>query len=639
MNDEVYSKVGAGIYTGYVYYKILQYSEDDEAKSLYNLVNQQLRQTVTNKNRSANYLTACNRLREMAGNEFSKEILILKTLMPEEMAALAGFDYQKVLEEPALFSKFIEMINSFQGIDREKFRQLINNIINASEVYQADKRNNGTILDNITKHMPDFWTKLVTKIFGEGDKNKKVVISAISSMNDQEIIDYLMKEANIYYKEWLQQTFTRELGRSKSNSKEKELNKSLYTVDEFKKIYNSVGESFRPIFEKALQFDTFIKTTQDLLKKEQTTEDKINLFLKKIHSSDSKDKENGYITCKSVSKDNLGEIVERMIASVGIENFLKLKGENKDMSWGTEEVKINPGPEKPDSIRIVFKREGFSDSSIQEITKLVDDISKGGGSIREKANEMMSKVTALLPKDGKDPSAFLVHTNMKNYQVDAKRFNDFKGFSTGAVTGAGGLSYLEGLYSRIGRSQDGITLAAILRNLGDNTVGDNNTSIKTFIEHMIGADVAYALFDDAEAIGADFETGGGQIHLLDLNFITVPLSFYLFRLADAFEKMAQDISQNPDELVYVKANPKPAKFSERTIQMEANKEIKKYNKTEEGKKNSKSLNKVPSRRSDFVHGSINTMKLWEDQKAYSDSGEILEIHFLHSFSQIIQEFL
>ena len=93
---------------------------------------------------------------------------------------------------------------------------------------------------------------------------------------------------------------------------------------------------------------------------------------------------------------------------------------------------------------------------------------------------------------------------------------------------------------------------------------------------------------------------------MDLNFITVPLSFYLFRLADAFEKMVQDISQNPDELVKVKATPKPAIFSEKTIQTENSKD---------------------------------PMDLWEKQKAYSDSGEILEIHFLHSFSQIIQEFL
>lgn len=128
--------------------------------------------------------------------------------------------------------------------------------------------------------------------------------------------------------------------------------------------------------------------------------------------------------------------------------------------------------------------------------------------------------------------SFIIYSNAKNYTLG----KNFKGFSSG---------------SNISLETFGQVVAPVQQNIGTflgaiaNTIpGAIGQSRKKDLEGIIATDIAYLLFDDISTIGVP-QSGAQALHLLNLDGIYIPLSYFLFELASAIESG----SQNPQLLV------------------------------------------------------------------------------------------
>lgn len=162
----------------------------------------------------------------------------------------------------------------------------------------------------------------------------------------------------------------------------------------------------------------------------------------------------------------------------------------------------------------------------------------------EKAEEINKYLQTL--DDG-----FIVYSNAKNYTMSTKFFKE-AGFSAGAEISA--QTYLE-VMKKVNKNVR--TFIGVMINSMKDAVGENMDLYDTVCQNL-AQDIAMMLFDDYETVGKDLrKIGVKSIHIMDLNGVFLPLSFFLDLMARAID----EIGRTPEELVKVEYRaPKKIKY-------------------------------------------------------------------------------
>ena len=154
-------------------------------------------------------------------------------------------------------------------------------------------------------------------------------------------------------------------------------------------------------------------------------------------------------------------------------------------------------------------------------------------------------------------NGFIVYTNAKNYTLN-DGFRGRGGFSAGTELK---LQDWDSMMHAV--NQKGRDLIFSAMQLIPGAIGDGK---KEAVSNMYARAIASALFDDFDAIGTVEESGAASIHLLYLNGIYFPLSFFFDLLAEAFndysEASVSDIVkvsfQIPTSILFKKAEDQSA---------------------------------------------------------------------------------
>ena len=162
----------------------------------------------------------------------------------------------------------------------------------------------------------------------------------------------------------------------------------------------------------------------------------------------------------------------------------------------------------------------------------------------EKAEEINNYLQTL--DDG-----FIIYSNAKNYTMSTKFFKE-SGFSAGAEISA--QTYLE-VMKKVNKNVR--TFIGVMINSMKGAVGENMDLYDTVCQNL-AQDIAMMLFDDYETVGKDLrKTGVKSIHIMDLNGVFLPLSFFLDLMARAID----EIGRTPEGLVKVEyKTPKKIKY-------------------------------------------------------------------------------
>ena len=216
----------------------------------------------------------------------------------------------------------------------------------------------------------------------------------------------------------------------------------------------------------------------------------------------------------------------------------------------------------------------------------------------ERAGENRSKNIAALSELGEKiknlDSGFIVYSSDKNYTLN----NKFGGFS------AGNAEKIETFLSRVYQNSSSLnTLIGAINQLGKGAMLADQEGA---FEKMLAQDVAYMLFDDYATIG-EADAGGNSIHIMNLNGIMIPLSMILELLADAIDSTYID-ADRVRRIVNVDIKVPEIEFDTQD----------KQNRWQE---------QNPEQNA------------WDYQRQQTLKNSTISAKFLHSFRQIVQEFL
>lgn len=220
------------------------------------------------------------------------------------------------------------------------------------------------------------------------------------------------------------------------------------------------------------------------------------------------------------------EDVRAYIFNMVGEQFSNIHG-NQNMQVSVAGIKTGNTKAKPDSMGVI-------DIPLDVVS---DWLEKNSFGTREKNIKAAVQLQERLRKfdDG-----FITYVNAKNYTLNemfekggvmANGEVRIPGFSAGAPitlsTFQTAAAIMEMNYDEIVRSCMQLIPGAI------------GEEMKPEIETSFAKAIASALFDDFNVIGTVETQGARSIHLLDLNGILLPLSFYFYLLGEAFKGVAE----------------------------------------------------------------------------------------------------
>lgn len=179
---------------------------------------------------------------------------------------------------------------------------------------------------------------------------------------------------------------------------------------------------------------------------------------------------------------------------------------------------------------------------------------------------------------------FIIYSSAKNYSLNER----FHGFSSGNTISLGQFQKL------LAPIQDNINtfVGGILQTMS----GAIGESMKSDFQDWIAEDIAYFLFDDFDTIGLP-QSSGTSLHIFNLDGILVPMSFFLWLLAEAIEKG----TRNPHDIVKAQINSGTIKWTEEQ--------------------------------------SVYTKEMWVEQKNDALNNITISVSFLQDFKNIMKEFL
>ena len=129
---------------------------------------------------------------------------------------------------------------------------------------------------------------------------------------------------------------------------------------------------------------------------------------------------------------------------------------------------------------------------------------------------------------------FITYINAKNYKIDSN-FESRGGFSAGeAIT----LQNFQNIANNLNMNYDALIRTCM--QLIPGAIGDKNMDK---VKLALTKAIATALFDDFNMVGVVEDFGAKSIHLMDLDGVYIPASFFFWLLSDAFHKAAEDINK------------------------------------------------------------------------------------------------
>lgn len=144
-------------------------------------------------------------------------------------------------------------------------------------------------------------------------------------------------------------------------------------------------------------------------------------------------------------------------------------------------------------------------------------------------------------KDVKD--GFIIYTTDKNYTLNKKFERQWGGYSAKSLKAGSVIDVLAPIVKNVR------TLVGLALQLGEGALAkENGTVDEDVLAQNFAKQIAYFLFDDHDTIGEiQNDMSVKSIHMMDLNGVMVPLSFFISLLADSIEKGIM----NPNKLVRV----------------------------------------------------------------------------------------
>lgn len=226
-------------------------------------------------------------------------------------------------------------------------------------------------------------------------------------------------------------------------------------------------------------------------------------------------------------------------------------------------------------------------------TQPIDEILNSIGTTSREANiEAFEKINEYLK--GLD-DRYIVYGNAKNYLPSTISSS---GFSAGDKLTA---ENLIPVLQKIDKNAN--TLVGALLNTGEGAVGAN-PELKDALVHTLMGDIAIMLVDDYETVGDKARKGAKAVHLLDLNGIYIPTSFFLQLCAKAIVKTTKEA----EEVIKVTISAPEIRFKTREEQ-------------------SKWMNKNPGK------------SPWGAQKKFALKRTKVSYSFLKNFKALIETYL
>ena len=186
-------------------------------------------------------------------------------------------------------------------------------------------------------------------------------------------------------------------------------------------------------------------------------------------------------------------------------------------------------------------------------------------------------------------NGYIVYTSDKNYTYNDS-FKQRGGFSGENISAQTYLNIMSNINKNIK------TFVGTMLQVAPGAVGDQG--IRPDIEKAIACDVAYMLFDDFSTVGTD-TNDSTAIHIMNLNGVLIPLSFFLHIYAEALDFYIY----NPNQIVKVGLHAPEILF--------------------------------PTQEEQNEYGT----GAWQYQREVALDKTTIEMHFLGSFKDLIEQYL
>lgn len=510
-----------GSYSGNVFYKRLK-DMGDRYENLYtgatsNLAKQiaVLKNATTSKNKIR---MASIKIREMANNEFKKE----QDFLTEMFGANLNFNS---LYEPNGIQELIKIINAtmrFESIFERNKTILQKNVNDKGKIVSS--RNIGADLGNF---YIDIWNE---KVQNEDFKNQILAIIKEAIFSEDSYNKNISEEIDKIIEQKKDECFNELLDKLSNGDILEKYYKNNSISEEEKKAYNEfvnglreykqILQVFKMDFLKALgldQIDEYLNLKENIYNKNNdllTKKGELKQKFIRLKKKAIKDKKGA-----STYQANIFEILGNALTSVAT----VMNSENKDFDFKT--YHMGEAQSTPDNI-YMYNYNGELTDTFEKLTSSLSMNNRPFNiSIYNKIGEQLKKIQG----------AYIIYTSDKNYILDyAPGGGEFMGFSAGS---AKNISTIAETIEAAGQANsDMITNIGI--NLLPGAIGEGNDE---YLKKYITFNIAAFLFDDFTTIGEYNKNEGKALHIFDLDGIYIPLSAFLFKLAEAINSAEKDI--------------------------------------------------------------------------------------------------
>lgn len=479
---------------------------------------------VNTEPQQVDYQNVANYLRGMGDRERAKE-----TALIEKYTGLKLTNQTQAMD-------FVKNFNELL-IGKEQYRKAYERIQNA-KANEKIKKGKGT--DGLPPAISSLFSSKFGEIFGQKigrfiNNHKEDAIN-----NTDKFVDDLIAFVDKKYDEVLELTLkelltytTQENDKYGTKEGYQELYE-LYTQNKyFKEIYHQSMRS-------AISLDGFKKAIKDLTKKEGG-----EAFFKK-NVKKRREARGRTITNMGFKLEGRAGARVRGIADEFIESL-----EDASVTLNDKGTKVSfqlPGNmSKTDNMVFILEGEVNTDEIFKDFMEMNKNLDSAEN--LEKVNKEMKRYwDEHLSKLGE---GFIIFKSNKMYGIDNIQKDG------GFIAGDYALGNFENFISNSELQQrlDIVKFVKVVSNTIEGAILEDEISpIETWLHTYVCECIAKLLLDDWEKIGEEAgKTGPTAIHVLTLEGINVPMSVYLYCLADALSKTVEDIEKG--DLVKIKLLP------------------------------------------------------------------------------------
>lgn len=551
--------VSTSLSSGYVYYEDLANTQ----LTLYSTIKSRLNKLAGTKENPINMSETISRLKNMSENELAKEKSFLQNIFGHKI----NYDYSSKEGIKQIISALNQCLST-----EDIYKRVITRIssgedskINISEFFASYFNSQiDSMLDNIINKAKGNWKNpdMIQKIID--DEVDAAVIRAIEKMFSSQAF----KSDRNFLKE--NPDFNNEL---------REYQFLLNAIGSFK-----TSNSFASQLYNLYDFDSVKKALQENIKSLSNKRGDKGKALRKKSTDNIKD-------MVSKDKNQRKGSLEEYLSSLLAREVGKIKGVRVESRvTGGELV-------KPDIIS-TYNISG---------SKLFNTLQRDDGQVNRTINaQKIKEGYQKLEKDFKGENAYIVYTNAKNYTLtkkDEDKTTHFSGFGAGA---SGSIEFLRTVLSKVQDPNAVATVLGAMKQMANGAIGNKMGDVEEAIENQLASDIAYFLFDDYEIVGQKSSSNLHQLHIMDLDGLYLPLSFFLYLLADAYGEATMEVTKNPSSLVSVNLSHPEIRY--------------------------------PYQFPNTPPGGW-TQEQWKRQKQDSEMWQIASIKFLRNFEDIVRQLL